>query len=123
MKLRVLSTAEAEDSEAACWYDDQSTGLGELFLAEYATAIRRSSRLHLRFGPLETESAGGLRRCILKRFPDTLIFEVYSDEVVGLAIAHTSRRPAMARQEIVRCAWIDENREQLEQTQEDQQLA
>jgi hypothetical protein len=40
VKLRVLSTAEAEATEAACWYDDQSIGLGELFLADYAAAIR-----------------------------------------------------------------------------------
>ena len=39
MKLRVLSTAEAEATDAACWYDDQSIGLGELFLAEYAAAL------------------------------------------------------------------------------------
>ena len=38
MILRVLSIAEAEATEAACWYDDQSMGLGELFLAEYAAA-------------------------------------------------------------------------------------
>jgi hypothetical protein len=65
-KLRVLSTAVAEATEAACWYDDQSIGLGELFLSEYAAALsatgvafskhalRRRGRLRKRFGGIIT---------------------------------------------------------------------
>lgn len=62
MKLRVLSTAEAEATEAACWYDDQSIGLGTLFLAEYAAALSAIEVDALRFGLLETEPAGRFRR-------------------------------------------------------------
>ena len=97
MKLRVLSTAEAEATEAACWYDDQAIGLGELFLSEYAAALSAIEVDPLRFGLLETETAGRFRRCILKRFPYTVIFEILSEEVVVLAVAHASRRPSYWR--------------------------
>lgn len=97
MKLRVLSTAEAEASEAACWYDDQSTGLGELFLVEYAAALSAIEQAPLRFGLLETDLASRLRRCILRRFPYALIYEVLPEKVVVLAVAHTSRRPGYWR--------------------------
>jgi hypothetical protein len=94
VKLRVLSTAEAEATEAACWYDDQSIGLGELFLAEYAAALSAIEVDPLRFGLLETEPAGRLRRCIQRRFPYAVIFEVLAEEILVLAVAHTSRRPS-----------------------------
>lgn len=97
MKLRVLSTAEAEATEAAGWYDDQSIGLGELFLSEYAAALSAIEVDPLRFGLLETEPAGRFRRCILRTFPYAVIFEVLPDEVLVLAVAHASRRPGYWR--------------------------
>lgn len=97
MKLRVLSTAEAEATEAACWYDDQSIGLGELFLAEYAAALSAIEVDPLRFGLLETEPAGRFRRCLLRRFPYAVIFEVQPVAILVLAVAHTSRRPSYWR--------------------------
>lgn len=97
MKLRVLSTAEAEATEAACWYDDQSIGLGELFLAEYAAALSAVEFDPLQFGLLETEPAGRFRRCILRRFPYAVIFEILPNEVLVLAVAHSSRRPGYWR--------------------------
>ncbi|MFO0870349.1 MAG: type II toxin-antitoxin system RelE/ParE family toxin [Pirellulales bacterium] len=97
MKLRVLSTAEAEATDAACWYDDQSIGLGELFLAEYAAALSAIEVDPLRFSLLETEPTGRFRRCILRRFPYAVIFEVLFQEILVLAVAHTSRRPGYWR--------------------------
>lgn len=97
MKLRVLSTAEAEATEAACWYDDQSIGLGELFLAESAAALSAIEVDPLQFGLLETEPAGRFRRCLLRRFPYAVIFEVQSVAILVLAVAHTSRRPSYWR--------------------------
>ena len=97
MILRVLSIAEAEATEAASWYDDQSIGLGELFLAEYAAALSAVEVAPLRFGLLETEPAGRFRRCILRRFPYAVIFEVLSEEILVLAVAHTSRQPGYWR--------------------------
>ena len=97
MKLRVLSTAEAEATEAACWYDDQSSGLGTLFLAEYAAALSAIEIDALRFGLLETEPTGRFRRCLLRRFPFAVIFEILPEEVLVLAVAHTSRRPGYWR--------------------------
>ena len=94
MNLRILREAEEESLQAALWYDGQLQGLGDDFLVEYAAALEVIEDNPLRFGRLETLSSNrNIRRCLLKRFPYVVIYEVLSEEIVVLAVAHGNRRP------------------------------
>jgi hypothetical protein len=93
MNLRVLAEAENEALQAAFWYDERRDGLGDEFISEYETALSEIESSPLRFGSLETQPRlKSIRRCLLKRFPYLIIFEVLADDIVVLAVTHGSRR-------------------------------
>jgi len=94
VRLRVVSAAEEELIEGAVWYDDRQDGLGEQFLDEYEDAIRRILAAPSSFARVETtRSRRNLRRCLLKRFPYYVGYELLAEEIVVMAVAHTKRRP------------------------------
>jgi hypothetical protein len=94
MKLRILQIAELEARDAARWYDDHQEGLGDRFLDEYAAALEKIEENPLWFGRLETVTTSKeIRRCLLKRFPYYIVYELAQNEVVVLAVAHARRRP------------------------------
>ena len=94
MKLRILSVAQKEAVEAAFWYDDQLQGLGDDFVAEYEAALEAIEKNPVQFSRLETaRTARNIRRLVLRRFPYAVIYENLDDEVVVLAVGHTSRAP------------------------------
>jgi toxin ParE1/3/4 len=68
--------------------------LGVDFFREYDRVISQIEEHPLRYPKLETvETTRDIRRFLLHRFPYYVAYEVLSDEVVVLAVAHTSRRP------------------------------
>jgi hypothetical protein len=92
--LRVLSIAESEATRAACWYDDQSLGLGDDFLTEYANRLQQIEETPKRFSFYEAiESAYEIRRAVLSRFPYAVIYQLLGSETVVLAVMHLSRHP------------------------------
>src|SRR5262249_28102634 len=98
MTARILAEAEEEAQEAAGWYEKQLAGLGFDFLDALAVALqaiedypRRHARVPGRFGKRE------VRRVLLQRFPDKVIYEVRPQEVLVLAVAHARRRPTYWR--------------------------
>jgi len=94
VKVRVSTTAEREATEAACWYEDRQRGLGAEFLETYSHVLQEIEGQPDRFGRLETiSSSREFRRCLLRRFPYSIVYEILPDEVIVLAVAHVSRRP------------------------------
>ncbi len=94
MRLRLHPDVHEEVREAVLEYNDCRSGLGDEFLAEYAAALPEIERAPLSFGRLETmPKATTVRRCLLKRFPYLIVFEVDEHEIVVLAVAHAHRRP------------------------------
>jgi toxin ParE1/3/4 len=94
VKIRTLSAAEDELVEGALWYEDRQDGLGERFIDEYQDAILRILSGPASYARLETtRSRRNLRRCFLQRFPYYVAYELFTDEIVILAVAHTKRRP------------------------------
>ncbi len=94
MKVRLLAEADAEAKEAACWYDDRQTGLGDEFLDALAKRLAEVEQRPDRFPRLETiKTKREIRRTLLRRFPYNVVYEICGDEVIVLAVAHTSRRP------------------------------
>ena len=94
MKVVLHPEAEAEVDQAATWYEKQRASLGGDFHTEVATAlgrIRDSPDSHPRLRGIRVLPP--IRRAFLKRFPYTVIFERYAQNVLVLAVAHARRRP------------------------------
>lgn len=94
MKLTILTAAELETAEAAAWYDDRVSGLGDEFLADVADAFALIRRDRQIFSRLETYSGEhDVRRCVLERFPYLVVFVCQANETLVVATAHVRRRP------------------------------
>lgn len=88
--------AEIEVFDALDFYDEldvlQGTRLAAGLQLEIDTALGLVGELPRSFPPY----ALGTRRCLLRRFPYALVFDIEPEAVV-LAFAHTKRRPGYWR--------------------------
>lgn len=98
MITRVWSHPDArlELREAADFYDLERPGLGTEFLDEVERAIGRIVE--------NPESSpvilGHVRKCVISRFPFSVIYSVRDGVIRVSAFAHTSRRPFYWRERI-----------------------
>jgi len=91
MSFRVLLRPEAEVDigEAATWYEDQQSGLGDEFLEAVVQAVDALSA-----NPLLTSvrhRRRNIRWVFSERFPYRVIYEVAKDTVVIIAVLHAAR--------------------------------
>ena len=87
--LRFDAAAERELHEAFDFYELESPGLGEVFLAEIERRLAQIAAF-----PEASESLSeGVRRRLLHTFPYALLYSLRADEVRILAVAHQRRRP------------------------------
>lgn len=89
MKLRFLSIAEKELSDAISHYEHQRPGLGHDFAAE---ALRAADRA-LAFPAAWPVMQSGIRRCRFNRFPYALLYAIEDDALLVIAVAHMHREP------------------------------
>ncbi len=89
MKIRFLEVSRPEVHDAVQWYNNQHSGLGTEFLDQLDAAIRRIAAFPESYPEIE----GGLRRCILTRFPYGLIYGIDERTIVIVAVAHLHREP------------------------------
>lgn len=95
MTLHVLDEADAEAIEAANWYEDRSPGLGYDFWAQLREAFAKIEANPRRYPKVEfAEVQGDVRRQLLGRFPYLVIYQVFDDEIIVLAVSHASRDTA-----------------------------
>ena len=88
--LKKLPTAEAEEIEAACWYDEQQTGLGDRFLDAVDSAIQSLSRNAF----LHRVRYADVRRVGVPGFPKYGVFYyVKGEEVRIISVFHGARDP------------------------------
>ena len=85
--------ADQELSAAALFYHRQAPGLGSAFLDE----VERAEALLVSFPEAGRPPHGEIRRFEVRRFPFDLIYEVRSDELWILAVAHQRRKPGYWR--------------------------
>lgn len=84
-----LDPAEEEMLEAAAYYEDRASGLGDHFITEVQHAVQRiienpeSSRL----------LKGNVRRRLLRRFPFGILYRIEADKIIIVAVMHLRRRP------------------------------
>jgi len=87
--LRFDAAAERELNEAVDFYDLESPGLGDVFLAEAERALTQVETFPEAAEPLPK----GVRRRLLHTFPYALLYSLRTHEVRILAVAHQRRRP------------------------------
>ncbi len=90
MIYRFLSPALEEVRDAAAFYEGRVSGLGADFLDELDSAIERILQFPEAWGKLGT----GHRRCNLRRFPYSIIYQMQpGQEIVIISVFHQSREP------------------------------
>ncbi len=94
MKLRLLDAAKEEMRESARWYEDKRSGLGDEFLDAVHHALESIEDKPKRCAKIDTAyPEREVRRCLLKRFPFAIVFEVMPEEILVVAVAHGKRKP------------------------------
>jgi plasmid stabilization system protein ParE len=94
VKLRLLADAEAEIESARCYLSSQSFGLGTRFLDELDRTLSNILEHPAGFPKLETVPQDEpYQRALLAHFRYAVIFELMEDEILVVAVAHTSRLP------------------------------
>jgi plasmid stabilization system protein ParE len=81
--------AEIDITEAAIWYQQQQTGLGDEFLAEIDTAIISAAENPSQYPRLRRKPQ--VRRVLTPRFPYRIFFILRPDAIVVLRVLHSAR--------------------------------
>ena len=89
-RLKFSTRALREIGEAQEWYELQSPGLGEEFIAAMELQLKRLEQAPL----LYAEVIPRVRRALLPRFPYGLFYAVRGDLVNILAVLHDARKPS-----------------------------
>lgn len=88
-RLKFSSRPLREIGEAQEWYELQSPGLGEEFIAAIELQLKRLEQAPL----LYAEVIPNVRRALLPRFPYGLFYAVRSNLIHILAVLHDARNP------------------------------
>ena len=88
-RLKFSSRALREIGEAREWYELQSLGLGEEFVAAMELQLKRLEQAPL----LYAEVIPNVRRALLPRFPYGLFYTVRGNLIQVLAVLHDARHP------------------------------
>ena len=94
MRARVLKEAEAELHEAMLWYEDRKDGLGLEFYESVTETMIAIGESPLRFPLYEAaKTRYEYHRAPVPRFPYIVVYESRADEILIVAVAHTSQQP------------------------------
>ncbi|MFZ2163043.1 MAG: type II toxin-antitoxin system RelE/ParE family toxin [Sideroxyarcus sp.] len=88
-RLKFSARALREVGEAREWYELQSPGLGEEFIAAMELQLKRLEQAPLLYAEIIPE----VRRALLPRFPFGLFYTVRENLVHVLAVLHDARNP------------------------------
>jgi toxin ParE1/3/4 len=89
VKVRFLTPASEEFLEALDFYKEQAAGLGAEFFEDLEHATELISANPQIGAPYEENT----RRILMRRFPFNVIYEVHTDHVLIVAVAHQRRKP------------------------------
>lgn len=91
MTYRLIIRAEAETdiTDAAIWYQNQRSGLGDEFLAEVQSAMESAVANPRQYPRLRRKPE--VRRVLAGRFPYRVFFVLRSDAVIVFRVLHAAR--------------------------------
>jgi plasmid stabilization system protein ParE len=82
-------SAKAELNEAVTYYEACRIGLGTEFLEEIYSTIQRITQFPKAWNQLSLNT----RRCLLKRFPYGIIYQINESEITIIAVMQMNRKP------------------------------
>ena len=88
-RLTILPQAELDVSDAAAWYEQQRAGLGDEFLDELDSVLRRVIIDPFQFPKIKNQ----IRRALLRRFPYSVYFAVTGETLELIAVLQQRRDP------------------------------
>jgi plasmid stabilization system protein ParE len=91
LKLRIHQLAVAEIDHEVDYYESRGAGLGGELEDEIDAALE--TILQFPYAAPRWKHRQDRRVAVLDRFPFTLVYQISGEEIVILALAHTSRRP------------------------------
>ncbi len=89
MKYSFLTPARHELEEAIEFYNQRREDLGYEFAEEVERTIERILAHPRAWHPLSPRT----RRCLTRRFPYGVIYQIRDDEILIVAVMHLRRRP------------------------------
>jgi len=93
-KVRLTEEAAEELEQAALWYEQECTGLGEKFVDAVESGLTLLRDDFPPLVPVDGEAGKkGVEQILLHQFPFSLIVLPGKNEMVVIAIAHQSRKP------------------------------
>ena len=91
--VTLAPAAENDVGIAFAWYRERNALVADAFRAEVFDAIERIAQSPL----ARAADEEGNRKCVLHRFPYSVIYEVQARTVTILAVAHHRRSPSYWR--------------------------
>jgi plasmid stabilization system protein ParE len=89
MKIEFLDIAASELDDAFEYYEEIYQGLGRRFVEELELTLTR-----IESNPMAWQKAGVLtHRCLLHRFPYSIIYQIRNDFILVVAVACTHQEP------------------------------
>ena len=95
--LRIRPKAELDVANAVRWYEEQRAGLGDEFVIELDSILRRAILRPLQFPQIKND----IRRALLRRFPYAVYFRVGEETMDLIAVLHQHRDPGMWERRVV----------------------
>src|SRR5262245_62317715 len=83
--------ARREFDDAADWYEERRAGLGAKFIDQVQQVFARIGENPQMYAVVHED----VREALVRRFPYAVYFRAEPDQVVVLAVIHTSRDPAV----------------------------
>jgi hypothetical protein len=89
MNLLILHDAVREFERAVDYYNNERPGLGYEFAAEVRNAFNRIKR-YPESWPFITRN---IRKCVVNRFPFSILYHSEKEQVIVVAVMHMKRKP------------------------------
>jgi plasmid stabilization system protein ParE len=89
MSIRFLTSAQIELDEAIAYYNYEKPNLGNDFLSEVLAAFDRIVKYPNAWPKISART----HRCVIRRFPYYIIYQIRKTEILIVAVAHSHRKP------------------------------
>jgi mRNA-degrading endonuclease RelE of RelBE toxin-antitoxin system len=92
-EIVIHESADEELNAAALFYESRETDLGQEFLKELSISFNRIREYPYSYSIVFEE----YRRCVMARFPFSVVYRIEEESVLVFAVAHLRRRPGYWR--------------------------
>jgi toxin ParE1/3/4 len=89
MRVTFLHAAEVEMFQSVAYFEQKDPGLGARFLEE----VEAATDVIVKFPESGTLLNSYARRVLLDRFQYGVVYRIYNDQIIILAVMHLKRKP------------------------------